>query len=429
MDSLLLFRREAIDARRHKWMGRPLLVQPVSVPIAASISVIIVALVVTVIVFGQYTNRVRVSGAIVPGAGVTEVFSRQPGHIVSGISEEGTAVKQGDVLYTVSLDDVSSMGETASLVETQLRIQKETLVKALAERARLDAIDKDGLNTQESQLGQELDRLREQIATTSEYLELLKGLAEKYRSLTDRHVTAEREFEAREEKYRDNQRELQSLRRQEVQLLAQRSEVHTKLLGFDANATLVAGELRQRIAVIDQQLAEGAARHSIDIVAPRDGTLTAVIAKPGQMIEAGAPLVSILPADSTLEAQLWAPSSAIGFVKEGNKVLMRYAAFPYQKFGQYSGVVTKISRVTIKSQDATEQGGAAAQAQRAAFYRISVRPDSQNVVAYGKLEPLRAGMAVEAELMLDTRPLYQWISEPLYSLRGFPSTHESSEIQ
>ncbi|WP_349963434.1 HlyD family efflux transporter periplasmic adaptor subunit [Rhizobium sp. ZPR3] len=429
MDSLLLFRREAIDARRHQWMGRPLLVQPVSVTVVAVISIIIVALVVGVIVFGRYTNRVRVSGTIVPGAGVTEVFSRQPGHIISGIGEEGTTVKQGDVLYTVSLDDVSSMGETASLVEKQLRIQRETLITALTERARLDAIDKDGLGTQESQLGQELDRLHEQIATTSEYVELLKGLASKYRSLTDRGVTAEREFEAREETYKDNQRQLQSLRRQEVQLLAQRSEVQTKLLGFDTNAALAIGELRQRIAVIEQQLAEGAARHSIDIVAPRDGTLTAVIAKPGQMIIAGAPLVSILPADSTLEVQLWAPSSAVGFVKEGNKVLMRYAAFPYQKFGQYTGVVTKISRVTIKSQDGTEQGDAAAQAQRTASYRISVRPDSQNVIAYGKREPLRAGMAVEAELMLDTRPLYQWILEPLYSLRGFPDTHKGGNFQ
>lgn len=429
MDSLLLFRREAVDARRHKWMGRPLLIQSASIQIAALLSIVIIALIVAVVTLGHYTNRVRVSGAIIPGAGVTEVFSRQSGHIVSGISEEGTAVKRGDILYTISLDDVSSLGETEALVEKQLKLQRDTLVSALAERANLDAIEKDGLKTQEVQLGQELDRLREQIATTAEYVELLKGFAEKYRSLSNQHVTVDREFEAREETYKDNERQLQSLKRQEVQLLTQRSEVHTKLLGFDASAALTSGELHQRIAVIDQQFAEGAARHSIDIVAPRDGTLTAIIAKPGQMITAGTPLVSILPADSALEAQLWAPSSAIGFVKEGSKVLMRYAAFPYQKFGQYTGVITKISRVTIKSEDASEQASVATQAQKSAFYRITVRPDSQNVVAYGKLEPLRAGMAVEAELMLDTRPLYQWILEPLYSLRGFPNTHQSGEIQ
>jgi len=43
-------------------------------------------------------------------------------------------------------------------------------------------------------------------------------------------------------------------------------------------------------------------------------------------------------------------------------------------------------------------------------------------MAYGQAEPLRAGMGVEADLLLDTRPLYQWLLEPIYSLRGRATT-------
>ncbi len=119
-----------------------------------------------------------------------------------------------------------------------------------------------------------------------------------------------------------------------------------------------------------------------------------------------------------MEVQLLADSRAIGFIKEGAPVLLRYTAFPYQKFGQYSGSVTNVSRVTLRQGEANADAMAAQIKQSQAQYRITVQPDSSNVIAYGKPEQLRAGMSVEAHLLLDTRPLYQWILEPLYSLRG-----------
>src|SRR6202035_2972594 len=48
---------------------------------------------------------------------------------------------------------------------------------------------------------------------------------------------------------------------------------------------------------------------------------------------------------------------------------------------------------------------------------VIVLPDRQNVTVYGKREPLPASMEVEAFVLLDERPLYQWILEPLYGLR------------
>jgi membrane fusion protein len=46
-----------------------------------------------------------------------------------------------------------------------------------------------------------------------------------------------------------------------------------------------------------------------------------------------------------------------------------------------------------------------------------VRPDDAYVNVYGREQPLRASMQVEAYVLLDRRRLYEWILEPLFSLR------------
>ena len=51
-------------------------------------------------------------------------------------------------------------------------------------------------------------------------------------------------------------------------------------------------------------------------------------------------------------------------------------------------------------------------------YRVTVQLDSQTVTAYGRFMDLQPGMLLEADIKLDTRPLYQWILDPLYSISG-----------
>jgi len=41
------------------------------------------------------------------------------------------------------------------------------------------------------------------------------------------------------------------------------------------------------------------------------------------------------------------------------------------------------------------------------------------VTVYGQPKPLQASMQVDASVLLEKRPIYQWILEPLYDMRGF----------
>jgi membrane fusion protein len=51
-------------------------------------------------------------------------------------------------------------------------------------------------------------------------------------------------------------------------------------------------------------------------------------------------------------------------------------------------------------------------------YRVIVTIDSQSVKAYGHDVLLQPGMLLDANIQLDRRRLYQWLLDPLYSVRG-----------
>jgi membrane fusion protein len=73
--------------------------------------------------------------------------------------------------------------------------------------------------------------------------------------------------------------------------------------------------------------------------------------------------------------------------------------------------VLRVSRSAI-----TPAGGEAQNAEP--YYRVLVALDEQSIIAYGKQEPLRPGMRLDADILGERRKLYEWVLEPLYSLRG-----------
>ena len=101
------------------------------------------------------------------------------------------------------------------------------------------------------------------------------------------------------------------------------------------------------------------------------------------------------------------PSHAVGFIEPGDRVLLRYQAYPHQKFGHQAGRILRLSRSATLAPGATEP-----------HYRAVVALDAQTVTAFGRQEPLRPGMVLEADILGERRKLYEWLLEPLYSLRG-----------
>jgi membrane fusion protein len=97
-------------------------------------------------------------------------------------------------------------------------------------------------------------------------------------------------------------------------------------------------------------------------------------------------------------------------------VLLRYQAYPYQKFGQFPGSIREVSGTPVTG---AEFGSSAPPAINAEpVYRVRVSLNSQTALVYGETRRLVPGMALEASVLLERRHLYEWILEPLYSIKG-----------
>jgi membrane fusion protein len=110
-------------------------------------------------------------------------------------------------------------------------------------------------------------------------------------------------------------------------------------------------------------------------------------------------------------------------VKIGTEVSLRFDAYPYQKFGQFKGLVREISLNTIpigellpsSNSSMTPLGKAVVNASEP-VYRIRVQLASQQLVAFNKTHSLKPGMQLTASLVLEHRSIAEWVLAPLYGV-------------
>lgn len=180
----------------------------------------------------------------------------------------------------------------------------------------------------------------------------------------------------------------------------------------DAEARIVTAHRAKRdppapVHVDEQSLAD--APTTILVRAPLAGVVSGIAARSGQTLVAGQVLTNETPAGSPLEAELYVSARAAAFAQPGMPVQIRYRAYPFQKFGQFQGTVSEVSRSPLADGPGTEAARNAGEAQ----YRVRVALVRQDVPLADGTRPLMAGMALDASLLLETRKLYEWALEPL----------------
>ena len=208
----------------------------------------------------------------------------------------------------------------------------------------------------------------------------------------------------------------QALQRQAIAARRGIAQLEQALRELPGQQQATQAALQRDLAQLEQERVETEARGALSVNAPVTGLVATQLVKPGQAVQAGQPLMSLLPGDGALEAELLVPSRAIGFIAPGDAVLLRYQAYPYQKFGHQRGKVSRISRSALSSGELGALVGKAGQGEP--FYRITVKLARQAITAYGKPEALKPGMLLEADVLGEKRRLIEWVFEPLYSLKG-----------
>ena len=198
--------------------------------------------------------------------------------------------------------------------------------------------------------------LEREVELQRERLALAERAAARQRELRDRAIATEQNLLEAEQDALDQAVALQALERNRTALARTRLELEAERDELPLREAMQLAETDRAIAALDQALAEAEAAREIVITAPEAGTVTGLRAASGSSVGPDAPLMTLVPAGARLEARLYGPSRAIGFVRPGQRVRLRYEAFPHQKFGQYEGVVKSVSRSTVGPAELTGDG-------------------------------------------------------------------------
>jgi HlyD family secretion protein len=175
-------------------------------------------------------------------------------------------------------------------------------------------------------------------------------------------------------------------------------------------------EIANQLARASQDLAKQEHRHGyLELRAPQDGLVKDLATHTvGTVASPGTVLMTLVPKDEKLRAEVWVKNDDIGFVRESQLVKLKLAAFSFQKYGMLEG------RVAHVSADAAERGASVALAQstpkppaEALAYRTLVNLTSQTLNADGVQYRLAPGMQVAAEIHLGTRTVLEYLLSPV----------------
>ncbi len=137
------------------------------------------------------------------------------------------------------------------------------------------------------------------------------------------------------------------------------------------------------------------------IRSPVDGVIKTLYAmSAGEVVRPGMTIMDIVPAGDKLVIEARLPISDIGYVKSGQKAVVKLASRDAARFGNLDGKVVNIS----PDADTTKRGGT--------YYRVRIVTDKDFFEHDGNYYRLFPGIQVIAGIHIGTRTVLEYILEP-----------------
>lgn len=411
-----LFREETEEARANAWLGRVLLTRPLSFTVLTGASIAIIVILAALFILGEYTRKARVVGVLAPVNGIVKIVASQAGVVKEINVKEGAKVERDAPIVTIADARTGAAREDVGrAVAARLDERHRALVSQ--RQSVLDAMrtEQASIARRRTALERELALLEGEVATQGQRTLLARNALERSMGLELTGFVSPAAVDRERDASLEQVSRMDALRRARIGLSrdADAAELEARSAYARAEAQVAAIDLQ--LAALGQERIERQLQYGATLTAPTSGMVANVLVEPGQAITAGTTVATMMAADARLEVHLFAPSRSIGFVRAGQDVLLRFLAYPHQKFGLHPARIVAVARNPMPAPDL---GFASPDGNREPLYRIKAELPEQTISAYGKREPLQAGMQVEADIHLDRRRLIEWIFEPVLSLAG-----------
>lgn len=415
-----MFRQEAINHQAMKWRGRALLLPGIPFWLTTGLCLFFIVAFLTFIIAGTYTRRVNVTGEITSYPRAANVYSTVQGVVVKQLVTEGQVITAGTPIYQIDVSKSTRSGVVSDNQRRDINSQQARIAQIITrlednKRATLAMLEK-----QKAQYTAAFERSTDILRRAQEGIRIMKENMQNYRHYQAKGLINKDQLTNQVALYYQQQNNLLGLSGQNeqnaLQITALESQIHTQAAEFDNQIyqmELQRYELQKELLNID-------ASGVIIVRALSEGRVDSLSVTVGQMVNVGDSLLQMLPDKIDHYALvLWVPNDAIPYISSGDRVNVRYDAFPAEKFGQFAGTVSVISKAPASPQEMQTYQGAPKAALTAAipYYKVIVRPEKQAISYHGKRLSLENGMKAKSTLFLEKRKVYQWMLSPFYDMK------------
>ncbi|WP_406894559.1 HlyD family secretion protein [Serratia marcescens] len=416
-----MFRREAIENRAKKWRGRAVLLPGIPLWLVVAFCSIFLLSFLTFILSGTYTRRVNVSGEITSYPRAVNISSGFQGFIIKKFVTEGQMVKKGDPIYQIDISKSTHNGVVSDNQRKDIESQIARIDRIISRLESNKTVTLSTLKNQRLQYGKAFERSTEILKRAEEGITIMKRNMDNYRSYQTKGLISNDQLINQVARYYQQQNNLLSLSGQNeqnsLQITNLDNQIQTQAAEFDNRIY----QMELQRYDLKKELLNTDLSGEVIIRSLSDGKIDSLSVTVGQMVNVGDSLLQVIPQSIThYYLVIWVPNEAIPYITIGDRLNVRYEAFPAEKFGQFSATVEIISKTPASKQEMLTYQGAPRNTQSSAipYYKVIVKPEKQVIAYHNKTMSLENGMKAQSILFLEERKIYQWMISPFYDMKN-----------
>lgn len=396
-------------------------------------------------VFGRLDIVAVADGKLVPSTYLKIVQPAEQGIVKEILVKEGEAVKEGQVLIrmdpALTGADVSAMQAEYHNKRIALRRIDAQMRGARFTRAKDDPVDlflqvetqyRANVQAYENALAQE----RSLLEKAKYDLAAAQATKSKLEQVLPHYVEQEKAFEklAKDgfagrlmvtDKQRERIEKEQDLRTQEFTIRSNQSLIEQserKIAQITADYRRSLQTERIEAAAQAERARQELAKHEhrfglLELRAPQPGVVKDLATHTvGTVASPGTILMTLVPENDDMLAEVWVLNQDVGFVRPGQDVKLKLVAFQFQKYGMIEGKVRQVSADATEAPSANTRSDALSGRDRPMgplAYRALVDLKSQTLDADKEDYRVSSGMQVAGEIHLGTRSILEYLLSPV----------------
>ncbi len=387
-------------------------------------------------------------GRLVPQTYVKIVQPSSAGIVREILVKEGDEVSEGQVLArldpTENTADRTAITRELAIQKLQVRrIDAELSNRSLVKEASDDSLLFTQAEAQRKSHRQAYldsvdqhqavkDRAIKELAAANEVLRKLERTlpsyqrsADAYEKLAKQKMVGELQAEEMRRAAIENQQDLEAQRATVLSLEATVTEANKSLAQLRSTYesdlhTLRMQAVSQSSQLEQQQTKAQFQQANLELKAPQAGIVKELATTTiGAVVQPGTVLVSLVPKNEPLLAEVMINNQDIGFVKPGQHVRLKLAAYPFQRYGMVDGVVKTVI-ADSQAQDSNQASNQQAEDNETESgvastmtFKATIELKQQVLMVNESPLPLAAGMQLSAEIVEGKRTVLQYLLSPV----------------